>query len=139
MLCGLHNRHVQCTTLRVDPARRSIASFHKYKNAFRCGFVLDAAGFFRILIGTKSFLCFRSISCNFESYAAHCTPPLFAVCCKKQQQQKTPRAQQCLLSLLMPCTHGKLEVKHHRTTPKTEIHIYHGRESRSCAREKIDH
>ena len=29
---------------------------------------------------------------RFESYAAHGTPPLSAVCCKKQQQEDTPRA-----------------------------------------------
>ena len=35
------------------------------------------------------------IACNFQSYAAHRTPPISAVCCqKKHQQQKTPRAQQ---------------------------------------------
>ena len=46
-----------------------------------------------------------------------------ARCCKKQhQQQKTPRAQQYTSSLLVPCAHGKLNVKHHRTTPKPEIY-----------------
>ena len=69
------------------------------------------------------------IACIFESYAAHRTPPISVVCCQKQQQQqqKTPRAQQysqCTSSLLIPCAHGKLDVKHHRTAPKPEIHIY---------------
>ena len=51
------------------------------------------------------------------------TPHITALCCKQQQQQKTPRAQQCTSSLLIPCAHGKLNVKHHRTTPKPEIHM----------------
>ena len=38
-------------------------------------------------------------------------------------KQKTPRAQQCTPSLLIPCADGKLNAKHHRTTPKPEIHI----------------
>ena len=62
------------------------------------------------------------IARNFESYAAHHTPPISAVCCQKQQQQKTPRAQQYTSSLVITCAHGKLNVKHHRTTPKPEIH-----------------
>ena len=60
--------------------------------------------------------------CRFERYAAHRKPPLFALCCKKQQQQKTPRAQQYTSSLVIPCAHEKLNVKHHRTTPKPAIH-----------------
>ena len=53
-------------------------------------------------------------------------------CCNKRQQ-KTPRAQQ-YTSLLIPCAHGKLNVKHHRTTPKRETHITS--RGRSCAGEK---
>ena len=48
-------------------------------------------------------------------------PHTAARCCNKQQQE-TPRAQQ-YTSLLIPCAHGKLNVKHHRTTPKPETHI----------------
>ena len=43
-------------------------------------------------------------------------------CCCNKQQHKTPRAQQHT-SLLVPCAHGKLNVKHYRTTPKPETHI----------------
>ena len=82
---------------------------------------MGAAIFSGVLIGTKSLFCFRSISCLFEHYAAHRKPPLFALCCKKEQQQ-TPRAQQCTSSLVIPCAHGKLNVKHHRKTPRPEIH-----------------
>ena len=64
---------------------------------------------------------FRSIGCQFEHCAAHRKPPLSALCCKKQQH-RTPRAQQYTSSLLIPCADGKLNVKHHRTTPKPEIH-----------------
>ena len=56
-----------------------------------------------------------------------------ARCCKKQQQQKMPRTQQYTSSLLIPCAHGKLNVKHHRTRPKPESR------ERSCAGEKIEH
>ena len=54
--------------------------------------------------------------------------------CNKQEQ-KTPRAQQ-YTSLLIPCAHGMLNVKHHRTTPKPETHVTSG--ERSCAGEKIE-
>ena len=56
--------------------------------------VLGAANVSGVLHGTKSVFCFRSIFCRFERYAAHRKPPLFALCCKYQQQQKTFRAQQ---------------------------------------------
>ena len=46
-----------------------------------------------------------------------------------------PRAQQHT-SLLIPCAHGKLNVKHYRTTPKPETHITS--RGRSCAGEKIE-
>ena len=92
-------------------------------NAFLGGGVLGAAEFSGVLIGTKSVFCFRFIRCQFERYAAHRKPRLFALCCKKQQQkQKTPRAQQHTSSLVIACAHGKLNVKHHRTTPKPEVH-----------------
>ena len=94
-----------------------------------------------VLIGTKSLFCLRSSGCQFESYATHRTPPLSDLCCKKKQQQKTPRAQQYTSTLVVPCAHGKLNVKHHRTTPKPEIRIYqyHSRERRSRAGQKIEH
>ena len=54
-------------------------------------------------------------------------PHTAVLCCKKQQQQQqqqtTPRAQQYTSNLLIPCAPGKPNVKHHRTTPKPEIHI----------------
>ena len=67
---------------------------------------------FGILIGPKSVFCFTLIACKFEIYAAHTA----ARCCNKQQ---TLRAQ-LYTSLLIPCAHGKLNVKQHRTTPKPE-------------------
>ena len=48
--------------------------------------------------------------------------PHTAFRCRNKQQHKTPRAQQHT-SLLVPCAHGKLNVKHYRTTPKPETHI----------------
>ena len=61
--------------------------------------------------------------------------PHTAACCCSKHQQKMPRAQQ-YTSLLIPCAHRKLNVKHHRTTPKPETH--HGR-GRSCTGEKTEH
>ena len=87
---------------------------------------MDAVGFFRVLIDTKSFFSFRSVLHVIKkvmTHTAHHTPPLSAVCCKQQQKHKTPRAQHCTSNLLIPCAHGKLNVKHHRTTPKPEIHV----------------
>ena len=52
----------------------------------------------------------------------HTASRRFALCCKKQQQQKMPCAQQYTSSPVIPCAHGKLNVKHHRTTPKPAIH-----------------
>ena len=96
---------------------------------FRCGGILSCSDWDKIVI------LFPLHCMNFESYAAHRTPPLSAVCCKKQQQQKTPRVQQCTSSLPIPCAHGKLNVKHLRN--RRYIYTwYHSRESRSCAGEK---
>ena len=95
--------------------------FLELRNAFSSGGVLGAAEFSGVLIGTKSLFCFRSGGCQFESYATHRTPPLSDLCCKKQQQ-KTPRAQQYTSSLVISCAHGKLNIKHHRTTPKPKIY-----------------
>ena len=50
-------------------------------------------------------------------------------------QQKTPRAQQ-YTSLEILCAHGKLNVKHYRTTPKPETHVTS--RGRSCAGEKTE-
>ena len=68
-------------------------------------------------MGTKTLFCFASshISLKFMPHTA-------VLCCKKQQQQKTPRAQQYTSRLVISCAHGKLNVKHHRTTPKPEMH-----------------
>ena len=71
-----------------------------------------------VLIGPNSLFCFALIACNFEIRAAHRRPLL---CCNKQQH-KTPRAHQHT-SFLVPCAHGKLNVKLYRTTPKPETHI----------------
>ena len=79
------------------------------------------------LIGPKSLFCFTLIACNFEMYAARC--------CNRASAEDTPRAQQHT-SLLIPCAHGKLNVKHYRTTPKPETHITS--RGRSCAGEKIE-
>ena len=70
-------------------------------------------------------------------YGTPHTAALSAVCCKKQQQQQTPRAQQCTSSLLIPCAHGKLNVKHYRTTPKPEIHVYHSSKSEAALARKL--
>ena len=64
------------------------------------------------------------IACTFEIYAARCC---------NRAAENTPRAQQHT-SLLIPCAHGKLNVKHYRTTPKPETHITR---RRSCAGEKL--
>ena len=49
-------------------------------------------------------------------------PHSAARCCKKKQQQKTPRAPQYTSSLVIPCAHGKLNVKDDLTTLKPAIH-----------------
>ena len=87
------------------------------KKSFSSGCVLDAAGFSGVLIGAKSLFCFAPLHVILKFM------PHTAACCFKQQQQKTPRAQENTLSPLIPCAHGKLNVKHHRTSPKPEIHI----------------
>ena len=56
---------------------------------FGCGEILSCCDRHEIVL-----LFPLQIACNFEIYAAHRTPPLFAVCCQKHQHQKTPRAQQ---------------------------------------------
>ena len=71
-----------------------------------------------VLIGPKSLSCFSPLHVVLKFM-----PHTAARYCKKQQQQKTPRAQQYAPSLLIQCADGKLNAKHHRTTPKSEIHI----------------
>ena len=56
-----------------------------------------------VVIGPKSLFCFTLIACNFEICAAH-------------------RHAQRYTSLLVPCAHGKPNVKHYRSTPKPETH-----------------
>ena len=56
-------------------------------------------------------------------HTAHRRSLLSALFRKNQQQQKMPRAQQYTSSLVMSGAHGKLNAKHHQTTPKPEIHI----------------
>ena len=48
--------------------------------------------------------------------------PRCAASKEQQLEQKTPRAQRCTSSLVIPCAQGKLRVKHFPTTPKPEIH-----------------
>ena len=43
-------------------------------------------------------------------------------CCCNKHQHETPRAQQ-YTCFLVPCAHGKLNVKHYQTTPKPETQI----------------
>ena len=62
-----------------------------------------------VLIGPKSSIPFTPLHESFEIHDAHRRS-----LCKKQQQQKTPRAQQYTSTLLIPCAHGKLNVQHHR-------------------------
>ena len=73
-------------------------------------------------------------------YAAHCTPPLSALC-RMKQQQKTPRAQRYTSSLVIPYAHGKLNVKHHRITPKPEISrsITAAKDEAELARKNTEH
>ena len=75
---------------------------------------------------------------SFASLSLHVilnfVPHTAARCCNKQQQ-KTPRAQQ-YTSLLIPCGYGKLDAKHHQTTPKPETHITSI--ERGCAGEKTE-
>ena len=144
--------------------------------------MLDAAGLFRVLIGTKSFFCFRSIlhvilkvmphtahrrsllsaarssssrrhlarsstvhveSCDtMRSRKAQCQAPpdnpetgdtyhsreSRRCAGEKIEHQNgykrgTAAAVQCTSSLMIPCAHVTLNAKHHRTTPKPEIHI----------------
>ena len=141
MFSGLHN--VRRIIFRVGPARRPMSgvSIRVKKKmflmwaCFRCRGILSCSDWHKICR-----LFPLHIACKFKNYAAHRTPPLSAGCCKKQQKQKPPRAQQRTSSLLIPCAHGKLNVNHHQTTPKPEIHTsYHSRESRSCTGEKLQH
>ena len=74
-----------------------------------------------------------------ENFAAHRKPSLCALCRKKQHQQKTPLAQQYSSSLVIPCAHGKLNVKHHWTTPKPATHtsITAEKDKAALARKKL--
>ena len=139
MFSGLHN--VRRIIFRVGPARRPMSgvSIRVKKKmflmwaCFRCRGILSCSDWHNI------FRLFPlHIACNFENYAAHRTPPLSSGCSKKQHKQKPPRAQQRTSSLLIPCAHGKLNVKPPPDNPETGD-TYHSRESRSCTGEKLQH
>ena len=74
----------------------------------------------RVLIGTKSLFC---CACNFESYAAHRRPPLSAAPISSSSRIRLARSSTRRVLLLKLCAHGKLNAKHHRTTPNSEIYI----------------
>ena len=117
----------------VSPFRAAAAldvhtEFPELKNAFSRGVagfraIFAAVGhekslFSGVLIGPKSLNRFTPLH-EILKFMPHTA----ARCCNKHQQQKTPRAQQNTSSLLIPCAHGKLNVKPHRTTSKPDIHI----------------
>ena len=54
---------------------------------------------------------------------------------KRQSQDTSHAAVQCTSSLLISCALVKLNVKHHRTTPKPEIHITVEKAEAALARE----
>ena len=75
-----------------------IGSFHIYNTyllLFDVGVCWMMRDYFVFRLAQNRSFFPLHIACNFESYAAHGTPPISAVGCQKQKQQKTPRAQQC--------------------------------------------
>ena len=87
---------------------------------FGCGGIVSCSDWHKIVLAFPLHCMKFGKLCRTPYTVALC---LSAVCCKKQQQQKTPCAQQCTSSFLIPCADWKLNVKHNRTTPKPEIHI----------------
>ena len=119
--------HTGSTQIHIIPTGSRLQHEH-LETSNSSGCVLVAAGFrsigsqkslfFGVLTGPKSLFCFTPLHVILKII-----PHTAARCCKKQQRQKTPRAQQYTLCLLIPYALGKLNVKHHRTTPKPEMHI----------------
>ena len=87
-----------------------------------CGGIISCSDWHKMVLSFP-----LHIACNFENYAAHRTPHTASLCCllpEAAAAEDTSRAAvQYTSSLLIPCAHVKLNVKHHRTTPKPEIHI----------------
>ena len=123
VFCRLHNRHVRCIIFRVGPAWRSIQGASRKKNCFLmwvcsgCGGTLSCSDWYKLLF------CFRSILHVILKAMLH-TAHRRSLLPEAAVAEDTSRAAvQCTSSLLIPCAHGKLNVKHHRTTPEPEILI----------------
>ena len=87
--------------------------------------VLDAAGLFRVLIGTKSFFCFRSILhviLKVMPHTAH-RRSLLSAARRSSSRRHLARSSTVHVESSDTMRSRKLNVKHHRTAPKPEIHI----------------
>ena len=87
---------------------------------FGCGGIISCSDWHKIVL-----LFPLHIACNFWRYCR--TQHASALCCLLPEaaasQDTSHAAVQCTSSLLISCALVKLNVKHHRTTPKPEIHI----------------
>ena len=112
----------------------------KKKNAFRCGCGLDAAGFIRVLIGTKSFFCFRSVLhviLNVMPHTAHRRSSLSSARSSSIRRHVARNRTVHVESSHDTMRSRKAQCQAPQDNPETgdTYHI----ESRSCAGEKIEH
>ena len=105
------------------------------RRCFECGGICWCSDWHKIVFFVSAPL---DVSLNVMPHTASRRSLLPAA---RSSSRRRPRAQEYTSSLVIPCAHGKLNVKHHRTTPKPEIRIYqyHSRERRSRAGQKIEH
>ena len=110
----------------------------------RCGGIISCFDWHKIVL-----LFPLHIACNFESYAAHRTPPISAVCCQKRQQHRRHLARSSTVHVESTDTMRSRKAQCQAPPDRPETGnaymyiysgVYHRRGSgRSCAGEKIEH
>ena len=100
---------------------------------------MDAAGFFRVLIGTKSLFCFRSIlhvSLKVMPHTAHRSSLLSAA--RSSIRRRLARSSTVHVESSDTMRSRKAQCQAPPDNPETGD-TYHSRERRSCAGEKLEH
>ena len=101
---------------------------------------MDAAGLFGVLIGTKSFFCFRSILRVLSKVMSHTAHRLFLLSAARSSSIRIHLARSSAVHVKSSDTMRprKAQCQAPPDNPETGD-TYHSRESRSCAGEQIEH
>ena len=102
--------------------------------------MLDAAGFFRVLIGTKSFFCFRSILHVILKVMPHAVHRRSVLSAARSSSIRKHLARSSTVHVESSDTMRSRKAQYQAPSDNPETgDTYHSRESRSCAGGKIEH